>query len=616
MFCPKCGTQAIDGAEFCQKCGAKLIVDTSVSQPAGVQTSTGQTQLPSKSPVETPKKKKSKKLLIGIVAAAVIAVVAITIVLSGGSGGDEPTLFQLAEDVSPMTEFGFDATYGDVFHWLMADSAIKLEQDGDVAYLTFSGKVTGGDYPVSIVLKMTGLSSNAATQRLEPYAMTLNGIEVPDFNNPQGALMELFWAHKNRSDYETFMDFVEWDNENGFGVFQAYMDGNSLPAVQQPSGDIGKALTYDNAFGNIEVTLDDAQFVEYLADDLYPDEGCVFLRVFVTVENIGKETGGLPFGLNKLVYDDQYEFEQYWYAAEEDISNIRPLSPPKQGTLTFMIPHIAAESNKSLVLNVGDGFGNTAISYVLRPDGGTISNNQAAFTQETVDSMNEAQRIAEAWLIDHPIGDGMAEFRTGAPANDVESISAEYFVLELWEDQSEFTGLVYVRKSDGYMTFHSKSSEEYDLDEWYAAWSGNAAASDLSYQGISLTGLLGCAPVQIYNSLGAPTHGTPVDGDMYLGGEYYGYDGINFIIDYATSKVGWITGAAEAVEFNGITLDKTRAELIDTLGTPAEEENIYDEMEDISYYMMQYILNGTVVDIVMEDSTSTAHTITISQAND
>lgn len=31
MFCSKCGTKAIDGADFCQKCGARLVKDDSVS---------------------------------------------------------------------------------------------------------------------------------------------------------------------------------------------------------------------------------------------------------------------------------------------------------------------------------------------------------------------------------------------------------------------------------------------------------------------------------------------------------------------------------------------------------------------------------------------------------
>lgn len=39
MFCPKCGTKALDGAKFCQKCGAKLILDSDGVQPsAGIPT--------------------------------------------------------------------------------------------------------------------------------------------------------------------------------------------------------------------------------------------------------------------------------------------------------------------------------------------------------------------------------------------------------------------------------------------------------------------------------------------------------------------------------------------------------------------------------------------------
>ena len=76
----------------------------------------------------------------------------------GGRSGGETDLFQLALRVAPKTEDGFEATYGDVFSWLMTNMATRLNQEGDVAYLTFSGTVSGGDYPLSIVLVMTGIS--------------------------------------------------------------------------------------------------------------------------------------------------------------------------------------------------------------------------------------------------------------------------------------------------------------------------------------------------------------------------------------------------------------------------------------------------------------------------
>lgn len=52
MFCPKCGTKALDGTTFCQKCGAKLIVGHTEQQVAA-STPVRQTQSPT--PLDTPK---------------------------------------------------------------------------------------------------------------------------------------------------------------------------------------------------------------------------------------------------------------------------------------------------------------------------------------------------------------------------------------------------------------------------------------------------------------------------------------------------------------------------------------------------------------------------------
>lgn len=77
MFCPKCGSKALDGATFCQKCGAKLIVDDTVQQ-TDISTPTQQTQ-PStyNGSSDTPKKKKLGKLpiILGAVALVIVAIV-------------------------------------------------------------------------------------------------------------------------------------------------------------------------------------------------------------------------------------------------------------------------------------------------------------------------------------------------------------------------------------------------------------------------------------------------------------------------------------------------------------------------------------------------------------
>lgn len=141
----------------------------------------------------------------------------------------------------------------------------------------------------------------------------------------------------------------------------------------------------------------------------------------------------------------------------------------------------------------------------------------------------------------------------------------------------------------------------------------------VSYQGISILDLLGCAPVQLYEKLGAPTSGTPVDGDMYWGGEYYGYGDMLFLIDSATTQVAWIMGPSEAVEVNGVTLDQSRTELVELFGLPAYEENYYDETGDFrDCYMMQYLDAGSGCEMYFEfpDSNSNSDRITLTIYHD
>ncbi len=176
MFFPKCGNKLPDDADFCTQCGEKLTRETAPSTGTPQPADSGKAAAPKE---KKPKKKKAKKVAIGIV--TVVAVVLVGGAISDDNSQDTPTLFDLAEGVAPMTEYGYDATYGDVLDWLIAGEKISLKQEGSVAYLTYSGNVTGGDHPVSVVLEMTGLSADAEEQRLYPCAMTLNGIIVDDW---------------------------------------------------------------------------------------------------------------------------------------------------------------------------------------------------------------------------------------------------------------------------------------------------------------------------------------------------------------------------------------------------------------------------------------------------
>ena len=267
MYCHKCWDKSPEGSAFCIKCGVKLIssdekhnIDVesknatisqvtedlkTVSVVPTIQTNTQKTITPvqQKRPVtpqhrgagnrRTTPAKSNKHIfsIVGIIIIATFAVIATTIFISYRN--DSPNLVRMALATSPLAEAGLDATYGELFSWLMNNRSTNFEQQGDVAYLTFSGNTTGSDYPVSIVLRIVGLSPEAPNPRLEPYSMMLNGLTVPNFNNPRGILMDLFGAHQNRNDYRTFIDFIRWDNERGFGTFIDFV-GSETPIISQP----------------------------------------------------------------------------------------------------------------------------------------------------------------------------------------------------------------------------------------------------------------------------------------------------------------------------------------------------------------------------------------------
>lgn len=245
MFCHKCGKELIEGSVFCNSCGHPVQIQ---GEATNAESTVPQNNITNTNTIVKRSKPWYKRWWIWVIAAVIVIIASVTIIEE--TVNEPPSLFQMAESVAPMKEFGFDATYGDLFDWLMNDQGIKLDQQQkDYNYLTFSGKVTGGDYPVSIVLAMDKISKDNPNPQIYPYAMTLNGIDVPDFNNPHGVIKDLFWAQYNKNDYKTFMDFVNWDNENAFGTFRSYLEG-AQPTDKQNQvvqADSEQALEADTA---------------------------------------------------------------------------------------------------------------------------------------------------------------------------------------------------------------------------------------------------------------------------------------------------------------------------------------------------------------------------------
>ncbi len=138
-------------------------------------------------------------------------------------------------------------------------------------------------------------------------------------------------------------------------------------------------------------------------------------------------------------------------------------------------------------------------------------------------------------------------------------------------------------------------------------------AIDLSYRGESIANWIGGLPENAYDVFGWPDSGTIVDGYLYEGGEYFGYtDGVLFVMDYQTGQITWIIGDTGSIIGNGYTLDKTRDELIEILGTPMKEGYAYNDMDDTSSYYMQYTLGNVELLINMPDAASRAETFIIS----
>lgn len=119
MFCSKCGTKALDGAEFCQKCGAKLIVDASVIQSTPETHSNSAFRLGG-TPAEVSPRKQSRKMpiIFGFVAMAVLVVIFIAINWDGK--------IDYEASVRAHTPFadsqGLPYTYGEVFDKYIPDA--------------------------------------------------------------------------------------------------------------------------------------------------------------------------------------------------------------------------------------------------------------------------------------------------------------------------------------------------------------------------------------------------------------------------------------------------------------------------------------------------------------
>ena len=566
MFCHKCGAQMVEGAAFCPKCGTKAVHTDDDQQPMNtatpiVELQQADAEVPpiAENTKRTPKASDGlrKVAIIGrvlmwgallllflhlpISPAILVAGVAIGIILSA-IGAKRPLglskIIELVVAVILLVVVGFSTlssggtgdkyvqlvksgtldgypqmTVGEAFDGFLSDP--KWESglsDDNVRFVNVKGGALYFGEEAELAVQFIIVDEKEGS-------FQYNACEVD--GTPQNNLV--FWG---------LLETIYGDSASGGDSSSKGLDSRDEPDFISDKITIGEAQSYDNEFGNIEVTLNYAAFTDKLDNTLlegyiYPDEGNVFLWADITVKNIGTENGDLITAWNTVVYDGTYEFRSHSTVGDPLIS-IAPLTAPTEGAIIFEVPSSIMESDKSLVLNINDGGGKVVLSYVIRPGNGTSGDNIPSALPE------------------------------------------------------------------------------------------GSIANDLTFRGTSLTEWIGGPADTAYDTFGWPDYGTIIDDSLYNGGEYFGYNigvdsGISFIIDYQTDRIGWITGVAEAFEVNGTTLDITRAELIDLLGTPESEETVSDELEGTEYYAMRYVINGLPVEITLPDANSIATSIMISQ---
>lgn len=225
-------------------------------------------------------------------------------------------------------------------------------------------------------------------------------------------------------------------------------------------------------------------------------------------------------------------------------------------------------------------------------------------------SKQQALAVAQEFIDTHPLYDriitGDIEYE---PEGYPYSTEGLYGIQLIADDGSYRT--MWVQKSNGDIFISSDSVTLLTGEEFYDDLSVSFQYSDeILFDGTTIiSDYLGTRPKYLYDDFGPPEYGTDVDGSLYEGGSYMGYDGIEFVYDEDTSSIEYIFVDPTMCTFNGVTLDKNHDELVNLLGIPSSEGIINDDMNETYYYLMTYYMGSYTIQFELENEYSNAYLI-------
>lgn len=418
MFCTKCGTQNPDGAAFCVKCGAKLVTDNpgpeKVAPPpsnaAGSAQSVGAPDAADNSGQQTPPqptnqgappvqqwsaqpqqpyavqqapiKKKSKAPFIAI-GAIVLVIAAILFVVFNWNGGVD--YIATVKAIKPFVDdYELPYTYGEVLDKYISNAKWESHETKSGTYVEVSGKGSGTNRELVFEFEVSDIPENDDQVWVSPHSATSDGEKLTSEDETGAVLLLLFMAYdENCKDFAEITDtFLSEDTSDGVNII-----GDAIEVNQTDTH-------YDDTWGNVEVTVKYVDFVDKLSMGIlgfdYPDEDFVYLRAFMSLKNIDTKTAGL-YCTEKIIYDNTYTYGMHTF--EGSHYDIKPLSSEQECTFIFEVPRTVIESDKSLVLKLGEDDGKEqSISFTIR-DEATPSKAQPS-TSSSTDTPESASEVS------------------------------------------------------------------------------------------------------------------------------------------------------------------------------------------------------------------------------